>query len=67
MIHVTSLAGDYFFYDEEKYEMIGETTGRVFKLGQKVVISVLGVDRLKRTIDFELVEDDNEEDTDKDE
>lgn len=57
MIHVTSLEGDYFFYDEERYEMIGETTGRTFKLGQKVTVSVLGVDRMKRTIDFELVEE----------
>ena len=64
MIHVTSIPGDYFFYDEEKYEMIGETTGRVFKLGQKVTISVLGVDRIKRIIDFELAKEDLEDEED---
>ena len=35
--------------------MIGEKSGNTYKLGQKVRISVLGIDMMKRTIDFELV------------
>ena len=34
--------------------MVGETTGNTYKLGQKLQIRVLGIDMLKRTIDFEL-------------
>ena len=55
MVHVTSLTDDYYYYDEERYEMIGEKSGNTYKLGQKVRISVLGIDMMKRTIDFELV------------
>ncbi len=54
MVRITSLADDYYYYDEEKYELIGEKTHNTYKLGQKVRISVLGIDKIKRTIDFEL-------------
>ncbi len=39
--------------------MIGEHTKKMYKLGQKVTIEVVGCDRALRTIDFELVEDDS--------
>ncbi|BBF41958.1 3'-5' exoribonuclease RNase R [Lachnospiraceae bacterium KM106-2] len=56
MIKVTDLRDDYYFYDEENYVMIGEHTKKVYKLGQKVVVEVAGVDSLARTIDFELID-----------
>ena len=28
MIHVSRLAGDYYYYSDESYEMIGRDTGR---------------------------------------
>lgn len=54
MIHVTNMDGDYFSYDGEHYEMVGETTGKRYKLGQTVKIVVLSADKLQRTIDFKL-------------
>ena len=60
MIHVMALLDDYYYYDEERYMMIGQDTGREFKLGQKVKIRVKGTDALLRTIDFELYEPDDE-------
>lgn len=54
LIHVSALAGDYFYYDEEACEMIGKETGVAYKLGQRVTIQVKGVDRLTRTVDFEF-------------
>lgn len=56
LVHVTTLTGDYFRYQEETYELIGETTGVRYKLGQKVQVEVTGTDRLLRTIDFRLAE-----------
>ena len=52
LIHVSALAGDYFYYDEETCEMVGKETGVAYKLGQRVTIQVKGVDRLARTVDF---------------
>lgn len=61
MIHVTSLKDDYYFYDDEKYEMIGEKTRKVYKLGEKIKIVVTAADKIQRTIDFEPVESYEEE------
>lgn len=60
MIHVTALLDDYYYYDEERYVMVGQDTGREFKLGQKVKIRVKATDRMLRTIDFELYEPEEE-------
>ena len=53
LIHVTNLYDDHYNYIEEQYEMVGEHTGKTFKLGQTVKVKVIGTDRLQRTIDFE--------------
>lgn len=57
MVHVTALQGDYYNYIESTYEMVGEHTGKSYKLGQTVKVLVAGTDRILRTIDFELVEE----------
>lgn len=54
LIHVTNLYDDHYNYMEEKFEMVGEHTGRTYKLGQTVCVRVIGTDRLQRTIDFEI-------------
>lgn len=56
LIHVSSLCGDYFYYDEANYEMVGRDTGRTYKLGQRLAVVVENTDRFTRTVDF--VEDD---------
>ena len=38
-----------------------EKTGKIYKLGQKVRVTVSAVDKLLRTIDFELNEEDENE------
>lgn len=55
MVHVTNMKDDYYHYDEEHYEMVGEKTGNVYRLGQTVKILVENTDKINRTIDFSLV------------
>jgi len=57
LVHVNSLEGDYYEYDENTYEMRGQRSGITYRLGQKVNIRVKDVDRLARTIDFVLKSD----------
>lgn len=57
MIRVTEIHDDYYYYDEEKYELVGETTKRVFKLGQEIKVVVLSTDKLLRQIDFSIAEE----------
>ena len=61
MIHVSNLFDDRYYYQEEKREMVGVDTGRVFRLGQPVRVRVLEADKISRTIDFVLAEDFEEE------
>ncbi len=52
MIHVSMLPGDFFYYDEETYEMVGQATDIRYKLGQKLMVRVNATDKILRTIDF---------------
>ncbi len=56
MIRVSEMKDDYYIYDEERYQMIGEHTKKIYNLGQKVTVEVVSADKLQRTIDFALVE-----------
>lgn len=52
MVRLANLDGDYYVFDEEHYELVGEQTRKKFKLGQTVKIQVVSVDRYLKTIDF---------------
>lgn len=61
MVHISKLPGDFFHYDEERYELVGEHTDQTYKLGQKVQVEVVRADRFERVIDFAIAEDDIDE------
>ena len=50
LVRVSDLYGDYYLFSEEKMELRGERSGRIYRLGQKVKVS--GTDKLTRTVDF---------------
>ena len=58
MIHVSNMYDDHYIYREDSYDMVGMETGKVYTLGQKVMIRVQDADRETRTVDFVLKEDD---------
>lgn len=58
LVHVTNMWDDHYEYWEDRYELVGEHTRKVYKLGQKVRVRVLGADRLQRTVDFEFCDTD---------
>ncbi len=62
MIHISKLPGDFYHYNESTYEMVGESTGKVYKLGEPLKVRVIGTDRYTKSVDFSVVEDDIEED-----
>lgn len=62
LVHVNELHGDYFVFDEERMELRGELGGKVYKLGQKIFVTVMGTDRLTKTIDFLPAKGENRED-----
>ncbi|MCM1049458.1 MAG: ribonuclease R [Clostridiales bacterium] len=56
MIHVSKLPGDYFYYDENAYEMVGQDSGKKYMLGEQIKIRVDGVDEYTGSVDFSVYE-----------
>lgn len=56
LIHITSLRGDRYQFDSTQHRLIGSSTHRQFRLGDKVHVQVARVDLDDRKMDFELVE-----------
>lgn len=57
MVRVADIPGDYYYFEEEKYRMVGERTGKSYKLGESIRITVSAVDKLTKTIDFTIADD----------
>lgn len=57
LVHVNTLRDDYYVFDQESYELRGEITKKVYKLGDKVRVRVAEADKMLKTVDFELVSD----------
>ena len=57
MVHVSMLPGDYFYYDEQAYEMVGQATDMRYKLGERIKVRVNATDKIARTIDFVIPEE----------
>ena len=48
---------DYYIFDENKYELLGEMSHQTFRLGQKIKICIADADKVTRTVDFLLADD----------
>ncbi|QFT90552.1 Ribonuclease R [Bacillus sp. THAF10] len=55
LVHVSYLTDDYYRYDERHYAMIGERTGKVYRIGDEITVRVINVNKDERSIDFEVV------------
>lgn len=56
LIRYEKLGDEYFIYNEETRQAIGENSGKVYKIGDKVKIRVTYANKLMRQIDFEILE-----------
>jgi len=55
LVHLTTLHDDYYHFRERNLMLVGEHTGRTFRIGDPVKIRVIRVDSGQRHIDFEIV------------
>ncbi len=55
MIGMRALGDDYFAFNEKSYSIIGEKTGKVYTLGDKVKFKAIAADLDKKTLDYMLV------------
>lgn len=56
LVHVTGLGKDYFHFDPQSFQLVGERNGRRFRLGDRVTIIVAKVDLDLARIDFDLAD-----------
>ena len=54
LVHISGLGQDYFVHDIEHQAIIGERTGRVFRLGDTLKVRVASVNLEQRKIDLSL-------------
>ena len=59
LVHVTGLGDDYYHFDPLRFQLTGERTGRRFRLGDRLRVSVAGVSLDDARIDFELCANDD--------
>lgn len=55
MAYLRDIEGDFYTYDEARFEVVGRNYGRRIAFGDEVWIRVKGVDLQRRTLDFELI------------
>ena len=55
MIPLIDIPGDRFFFDAEKFTVVGAKTKKEYNFGDAVKVKVLEVDTRKRQINLELV------------
>ncbi|MBL7137768.1 MAG: ribonuclease R [Bacteroidales bacterium] len=55
MVRLRDLEDDFYYLDEENFQVIGQRYGYQYKLGDKVMIRVKQIDLGKKQMDFDLV------------
>jgi len=58
MVSLKTMADDYYYLDEDNYQVIGQRYGHKYKLGDRVKIKIIRVDIAKKQMDFAFVEED---------
>lgn len=56
MVHISTMADDYYRFVDKAHLLKGERNGKVFRLGDKVGVQVIRVDLERRQIDLGLTE-----------
>lgn len=61
MVRLADMEDDQYQFEEDKYRVMGHYTGKEYRMGQKVQVKVVRVDKLTRTIDFVMMDESTEE------
>jgi ribonuclease R len=55
LVHVSTLPDDYYYFEEATHSLIGRRSGRRYRLGDRVRVTVVRVDLQRRQLDFRVV------------
>lgn len=54
LVHVSTMADDYYRYREQQHALFGESTKKTYRLGDRVRVQIIKVDMERRQIDLGL-------------
>jgi len=54
MVRVRDMGDDFYVFNEKKLELVGQKKKKVYRFGEKIKITVRGVDLERKTIDYIL-------------
>jgi ribonuclease R len=57
MVALRDIKSDFYEFDEEKYQLAGKRTHKIYRLGDPVKIRVKATNLEQRLLDYELVDD----------
>jgi ribonuclease R/exosome complex exonuclease DIS3/RRP44 len=57
MVRIRDIKSDYFVFDEKQYAIIGQSSKKMYQLGDEVKIKVKKTDLERKHLDFNLIED----------
>jgi ribonuclease R len=57
LVHISELPSDYFHFDFAKHMLLGERSGKRFRLGDRISVRLVNVDLESSKIDFVLAEE----------
>ena len=56
LVHISSMADDYYRFFDRQHLLRGENTGKGYRLGDRVTVQVVRVDRERRQVELAIVE-----------
>ncbi len=57
LVHISSLSGDYYHYDEASHTLEGVRSYKRYRLGDRVRVEVVRADLQRRQLDFRVIAD----------
>ena len=55
LVHVSNMEDDYYHFNEKNMTLVGERTGKTYRIGDEVKVKVHNVNVAERQVDFVLV------------
>jgi len=55
LVHISNMVDDFYIFDNEKRELFGQTSRKVYRIGEDVKVKVLNVSIAKAEIDFVFI------------
>ena len=61
LVRFEDIGNEYFIYNEERKQLIGERTNTIYHIGKKVRVQVIAASKILAQVDFKIIENEKEE------